>query len=389
MGSIGLLTKFNKYRTAFAIAAIIPILSSQTRAEDVTLKATVGGEFSIAGRLADFDGQTYTVISPQFGRVQVGADRFECIGLECPGQKKEITLALRGGAFTVVGILESFDGNTYTITSPTLGRMSLAADKFSCQGGECPNGTITASLDVSSPGLSNPPEEISIGGSKVIGRQLMPSLVKAFAEFAELKTSRRDQGTASQAMYELSNSSQQTVARVSLNATGSDDAFRGLAKNRDLIGMSARPIRTTEYQILTDAGRGDMRSPQHQHALAKEALAVIVGKENPVTDLSVELVSRIFSGQLTDWAQLGLRPGSINLYVPPASSSIWSSLQSQIPNLRPNISPIGAPIVADEEKLSELVSADQFGIGLVGRTNIGAAKPLRLNVTCGPAISPS
>ncbi|MDR2767126.1 MAG: phosphate ABC transporter substrate-binding protein, partial [Treponema sp.] len=48
-----------------------------------------------------------------------------------------------------------------------------------------------------------------------------------------------------------------------------------------------------------------------EHLIAIDGIAVIVNSSNPVSGLSIEQIRDIYTGALTDWSQVGGRPGKI------------------------------------------------------------------------------
>src|SRR6185503_19301100 len=48
--------------------------------------------------------------------------------------------------------------------------------------------------------------------------------------------------------------------------------------------------------------------------VALDALAIYVNKENPVTALTLEQAQKVFLGEITDWKDVGGKPGKIVLY---------------------------------------------------------------------------
>jgi phosphate transport system substrate-binding protein len=82
--------------------------------------------------------------------------------------------------------------------------------------------------------------------------------------------------------------------RVTVEGGGSSagiEAVRGGSAN---IGLVSRALAESEQE---DSLR--------ETVLALDGIAVIVHQDNPVTDLSGEQLARIFTGQVTSWAQVG------------------------------------------------------------------------------------
>lgn len=78
---------------------------------------------------------------------------------------------------------------------------------------------------------------------------------------------------------------------------------RGIADPREGkadIGMAARVLHEKESDLVS-------------HAIARDGVALIVHRSNPVQALSDEQVAAIFTGKLRDWREVGGTPGAIRV----------------------------------------------------------------------------
>ncbi|MDO6806331.1 substrate-binding domain-containing protein, partial [Wenyingzhuangia sp. 1_MG-2023] len=85
-------------------------------------------------------------------------------------------------------------------------------------------------------------------------------------------------------------------------------------------------------------------------------LAIVVHPSNPVSELSVDEISEIFSGGYTDWSQVGGRPGAIHVYARDENSGTWDSFKSMVLGNTPLIA--SAKRFESNAVLSDEVSAD-------------------------------
>ena len=58
------------------------------------------------------------------------------------------------------------------------------------------------------------------------------------------------------------------------------------------------------------------------HRIAQDAMCVIVASSNPVRNVTVDELQRVWLGELTDWSRLGGRSGAIVPVLPPLSSDL-------------------------------------------------------------------
>lgn len=78
------------------------------------------------------------------------------------------------------------------------------------------------------------------------------------------------------------------------NPTGSGSGITAVAEGRCDIGLSSRSLKEEEKaQGLTET------------VLALDGIAIIVNPDNPVNDLDLETIGRIYTGEITNWKDAG------------------------------------------------------------------------------------
>lgn len=78
------------------------------------------------------------------------------------------------------------------------------------------------------------------------------------------------------------------------NPTGSGSGITAVAEGRCDIGLSSRNLKEEEKaQGLTET------------VLALDGIAIIVNPDNPVNDLDLETIGRIYRGEITNWKDIG------------------------------------------------------------------------------------
>ena len=82
------------------------------------------------------------------------------------------------------------------------------------------------------------------------------------------------------------------AAEIEIQTQDSTSGMTGTIDGTYDIGMASRELKDEEAAELTGV------------AIALDGIAVIVNKENPVTELSTEQVMQIYTGEVTDWAGL-------------------------------------------------------------------------------------
>mgnify|MGYP000945558494 CR=1 FL=1 len=88
--------------------------------------------------------------------------------------------------------------------------------------------------------------------------------------------------------------------RISVTGGGSGTGITALINKTIDIANASRQIKTEEMEAAKAAGL----DPQ-EFVVARDAIAVIVNPENPVQQLSLEQLSLIYTGEITNWKEVG------------------------------------------------------------------------------------
>ena len=88
---------------------------------------------------------------------------------------------------------------------------------------------------------------------------------------------------------------------VTYDPTGSGSGIEAVKNGTADIGLASRSLKDEEKADgLTET------------VIALDGIAVIVNAQNKVADLTVEQIAKIFTGEITDWSQVGGDPGTIS-----------------------------------------------------------------------------
>jgi len=303
---------------------------------------------------------------------------------------EDITLKLKGGGgFQISGELKSFDGKKYVIINPSFGKMEVDATRFDCITDTCPKGPVTPTPSIASLFSSGKPPVTVVTGSNTIGSRLMPNLIKAYAEKLKLQAQQVVQSDPLTTIIKFVDDKGVEIARVIVNSHGSSTSFAALKTGEAQIGMSSRPVKNAEAANLRAAGLGNMRSPDHEHTIGLDGLIIVTSPDNPAISMSIENIANVFSGKVTDWAQLGFPPGPINVYAPGPDSGTWETFNTLV------LKPQGVKLTdkarrtENHAEQSDWIAADPLGIGVVGIAYQRSAKPLNIAASCGLITPPS
>jgi phosphate transport system substrate-binding protein len=101
------------------------------------------------------------------------------------------------------------------------------------------------------------------------------------------------------------------------NPTGSGSGIQAVSEGRCDIGLSSRSLKDEEKASgLTET------------ILAYDGIAIIVHPDNPVSDLSLEDIAAIYTGEITNWSQVGGNDAEIVLIGREAGSGTRDGFES-------------------------------------------------------------
>ena len=87
---------------------------------------------------------------------------------------------------------------------------------------------------------------------------------------------------------------EKTGNTVNYNPTGSGSGIQAVSEKRCDIGLASRNLKDEEKANgLTGT------------VVAIDGIAIVVNKENPVSDLTVEQIAKLYTGEITNWSELG------------------------------------------------------------------------------------
>lgn len=101
------------------------------------------------------------------------------------------------------------------------------------------------------------------------------------------------------------------------NPTGSGSGIKAIQEGRCDIGLSSRDLEDEEKAAGLEAT-----------VLAYDGIAIIVNPENPVSDLSIETIAKIYTGEITNWSEVGGEDAEIVLIGREAGSGTRDGFES-------------------------------------------------------------
>lgn len=225
---------------------------------------------------------------------------------------------------------------------------------------------------------------LTLHGSNTIGAELAPALVERWLETQSYSGIHRSVAADNKTIVRGRKAGGEQVAVV-IHAQGSSTGFVNLASAHADIGLSSRRIKPHEVKKLSQLG--DMTSYQCEYVLGLDGIAVIVNQSNKVKALDTQSLRKLFTGEVSDWAQLGGRAGPVHVYTRDSHSGTFDTFKSLVLGDNAKLSR-KARVFETNEALSEAVMNDKQSIGFVALPEVRRAHAVVLSDGEGLAIAP-
>lgn len=166
---------------------------------------------------------------------------------------------------------------------------------------------------------------------------------------------------------------------IQVTGGGSGTGISALIGGTTDVCQASRPMKDSEKEELKAKRSLDtIETP-----VALDALAIYVNKDNPITALNLEQAGKIFKGEITDWKDVGGKPGKIVLYGRENSSGTYVYFKEHV--LENKDFPPAYQALPGTGAVVDAVAKDKSAIAYGG---IGYAKDIKTLSIAKNAASP-
>ncbi len=269
-------------------------------------------------------------------------------------QTAPVQLEATDGSMSITGNLLSFDDDIYVVETVELGVLRIKAESVTCTGLVCP------ALEEFGP-------EFGIYGSRTVGTTLIPNLLRGYASSVGATYEIIPTDEPAERIVRLTNADGSLRAEIDLQTRGSGSAFPALADGVAAIGVADRRMKDSDVEKIAVAGIPDLRDTANETVLGVDGIVMITHPDNPVRNLSSFDIARIWSGEITNWLELGGGNYPINVNSFGEGSGDRAVMMDAL--VRPSGRDETAQVTrwSAYQDLVDAVMTDRGGIGFVGR----------------------
>lgn len=226
---------------------------------------------------------------------------------------------------------------------------------------------------------------LEVHGSNTIGATLAPMLMTQFLQqLSGQPVTSAGTGTANETILSTQRNGQPLTVLVA--AHGSSTGYSALAAGQADVWAASRRVKGSEAQAM--ASRADLLSGDSEHIIAIDGLAILVHPSNPVNQLNIDTLARIFAGEISNWSEVGGPDRAIQVYARDEQSGTWDTFKELVLAGRYSLTE-SARRYESNDQLSDDVTANPGGIGFAGFASVRNAKLLAIADGEAPALKPS
>lgn len=231
---------------------------------------------------------------------------------------------------------------------------------------------------------------LTINGCPTIGTIIMPVSIADYAVNNDFNMGLNDwknQYGEPSRLYSLVNADKRDLRYVSMRSEGSGSGFKDFADGKlDFMFASRRPTNDEAQAIYGVASNNAGAVKSNEYLLGYDAVRVIVHPDNPIKKLSIEQLSKVFSGEITNWSELGGQDMVIKAYVPSSNAAAYGMFKSKVMNEHGRLfSDDELKTLSSNVKLLRKVNSDVSAIAFYAAGHRGRLPQNALNVVddCG------
>lgn len=214
---------------------------------------------------------------------------------------------------------------------------------------------------------------VRIHGAHTGGSTFVPGIAKQWLHSKGATDISLVMGETTEDRYVVGHLNSKDVA-VQVESYGSRTGFHDLAWQKCDIALSSKPINEENVSKLRKLG--NMRSGECEFVVALDGIVIIVNKQVPILDLEIADLKKIYSGEITNWSQLGQPAGEIKVFRRDNNSGTHEVMKREVFGSS-EVTP-RAMICLNGSEMSEKVLATPGAIGYVSVSTMSKNRAVTL-----------
>ncbi len=223
----------------------------------------------------------------------------------------------------------------------------------------------SGSADAQKGDRTDAPVLLTLSGSSTIGAAMLPQIAQQFLTTALNATDVK--------IKKISGSETDIVGTI-------NDVEKQIIVTTEGTGKGIEDIKNQRADIaMISGGTDNLTSDILLSTLALDGIAVMVNRTNTVKELTISQIRDIFTGKITNWAEVGGQSGTINTYARTAQSGTFEAFKQLVLVQSDASLPGSVNLFEDSKQLVAAVEKDPLAIGFSSFSNVGMNNVLGLS----------
>ena len=160
---------------------------------------------------------------------------------------------------------------------------------------------------------------------------------------------------------------------ITVSESGSGNGAKALVNGVCDVADMSRPMKDTEFKAAADKGIQPVA-----HVVALDGLPILVNPQNPVQELTIEQIRKIYTGEITNWKEVGGPDMGIVVITRDTNSGTYETFESLVMNkqkITDSAEYVGSNGAIRQRVQSTAAAIGYAGLGFVDKT----VKALKVN----------
>ncbi|MEL6520759.1 MAG: phosphate ABC transporter substrate-binding/OmpA family protein [Pseudomonadota bacterium] len=323
---------------------------------------------NVSGDLIEYSNGIYH-IRTDLGDLKIRAEQVTCIGDPCPTADVPalgddiVVIKTNDGRIELEGRILAFEDGIYKFGT-SVGIFEVPASEAQCIGAACP--------EAAKPNRN----QIVISTAPELSASLIPALVDGFERYTAPAQDVENLTGLEPVKFSL-------PADLAVQTSDAPSVFANLLEGSAVLAALSQSVEPENLGQAANAEEEGAEPRIREQVLALDGLAIIVSDDNPVRAILEEDIVRVFSGEITNWSEIGGNDAPINLYSRDRNSGSGSVFFDLLMNPARASMSISATELVSDQAVSEAVQEDPNGIGFASFAAVTETRPLAIRGACG------
>ena len=310
-----------------------------------------------------------------------------------PALAQEVRLVGKDSNINVIGnLLSARDGKFLVETD--IGEFVIDQALVTCEGDGCPTGLdLDYDLEIAAPDeIAEIMLPILTDGYAAAALDAEAELLDSNGEVVDTETVEVGSHTYGQELdfaIKMTDYDGEDVGTFGIHTATGTRVFERLAKKEASIIFTERPARKADRAAVSDGGGGNLRDFDQERIVAVDGFTMVVNPLNQVPSLTLEQAEKIYTGDITNWSEVGGSNAPINLYSFDPDTEAFHHLEDLL--FHDGHKPLTeeSSIVHSNRELVTAVSEDVAGFGIVNFAAKRNTRAVPLKSECGIIQAPT